>query len=169
MLSKLLSKFFPAPEKTPDVISSDELRRASKRARALMALERTTKYTHKSFSSKYAALETFECIAPNILALTKIIEKHYDNVSADCSIPRSDVFHAPTETTLEKFFIDEKGQYINKSIFLRFHHIACELCRVTAGFENYEFGTQEYNLRVLTRCFKSIEDFCSAVERAAEK
>jgi hypothetical protein len=169
MLSKLLSKFFPSGAKTSDSDHTDVSRRASKRAKALLALHRTKKYTHSSFSTKYAALESFECIAPNIAVFTQLIEKHYDNVVSGASIPRSDIFAAPSSVTLEQFFIDERGRYINKSMFHRFHIGAVGLCEATEGFEAYEFGTQEYNLRVLTRCFKSIEDFCGAVEGAAEK
>lgn len=158
----LLAKFFG---RSPGSKASSAIavKNMSKRAQAQHYLDLLKPVMTKRFNLLNASIVQLDVIAPNIVDFTDIVRKFASIVEQKEAVRPSDCFFTVKQTTLDKFFTDEDRMYISQSELQVLHREASRLCELLQAGERAEYGTDEHNLRILSKVLVGIKNVCVAV------
>jgi hypothetical protein len=108
-----------------------------------------------------------QCVNTDVLGFTERINEYANRLELGDGLTPKDCYAEVKEVTLDRFFTDSEGMYIPLEEFDNFV-TGCR--RLFSAMERgQERGIQgiEYSIRLMGKCFTSIQNVCKAVETAS--
>ena len=165
MLSKILSGWLG---KASNNDAQAKLANLSKHEQAKLVVEKIAERKKgRPFNPIKAAVVVLQCIDSNVIALMARIDAYAGKLELSEGLTPQDCFSEIKTVTLDQFFTDAEGMYISLEMVDDFVDSCQRL------FTAIERGTAnksrdvEYSIRLMGKCFTSIQNVCNAIEEAA--
>lgn len=149
--------------------TNDEQARLSnlpKHEQTRLMLEKIAARKGRSFNPIKAASIELSVIDTNILSFIERIDLYSTKLELSESLTPQDCFSEIKVVTLDEFFTDSEEKYIPLETLNDFIK-SCQ--RLFAAIDRglaHKNRDLEYSLRLMSKCFSSIQSFCKAVEAA---
>ena len=123
--------------------------------------------TGRPFNPMKAAVVVFQCIDNNIIALMTRMDNYSSKLELSEGLTPQDCFSEIKTVTLDQFFTDAEGMYISLEMVDDFITECQRLfTAIERGLANKNRDV-EYSIRLMGKCFTSIQNVCLAIEEAA--
>lgn len=165
MLSRILGGWLKKASNNDDQAKVANL---PKHEQAKLMVEKIAgRKTGRPFNPMKAAVVELQCIDSNIIALMARIDGYSNKLELSEGLTPQDCFSEIKTVTLDQFFTDAEGMYISLETVDDFVTECRRLfTAVDRGLANKSRDV-EYSIRLMGKCFSSIQHVCLAIEEAA--
>ncbi len=120
-----------------------------------------------TFNPIKAAVIELQCIDTNIISLMLRMSSYADKLELSEGLTPQDCFSEVKVITLDQFFTDSEGMYISLEMVDDFTEVCQRLFgAIDRGLANKNRDV-EYSIRLMGKCFSSVQNVCRAIEEAA--
>lgn len=163
LLSNIFGKWLNKANKDPEEVKVANLPKHQQIERMVRKLETNTK---QSFNLLMATTVSFQCVDTNLLKFSERIATYAGKIDKGEGLRPADCFTEMHQITLDKFFTDDDAMYIPHNT-MRVFILSCDyLFTVIDRLEHAKDSDLSVHLRLMSKCFVSIQNFCSAMEMA---
>lgn len=163
MLSKILGNWLNKTSKNDEEARINNL---PKHEQAQLALEKLAGRRGRPFNPIKASSVQLQCVNTDILSLIERIDFYTGKIELSQSLTPKDCFAEVKTVTLDQFFTDTEGMYIPLGAMDTFVQSSHRLFAVINRGLELRNQDLEYSLRLMGKCFSSIQNVCKAVEKA---
>lgn len=117
----------------------------------------------RPFDNKLALSIRVKSTLPDFSQLNRLLILINHDLSNDHVLSASRSGGQIEEYSLDRLFIDNEGRYINWLQVTSFCEEALKMCKLTEGYEQYTHGTEEHNLRMLSKVFVTVRSISSGL------
>lgn len=166
MLKKILSGWMKTAN-TDDEETKVENLPKHEQARALVEQIASRMGTRRPFNPVRASGVLLHCVNTDVIGFTERLNDYAGKIELDETLTRADCFAEVKEVTLDQFFTDKDGLYIPLAAFDGFVASCQRLFTALDHGELRDNPNVEYSIRLMGKCFSSIQNVCKAVEEAS--
>ena len=165
MLSKILGRWLSTASTNDEQAKVDNLPKHEQTR--LMVDKIATRKKGRPFNPIKAAVINLQCIDSNIISLMARIDNYAEKLELFEGLTPQDCFSEVKNITLDQFFTDPEGMYIPLEMVDNFA-LTCQRLfnAIDRGLERKSRDV-EYSIRLMGKCFSSIQHVCKAIEEAA--
>lgn len=165
MLSKILSGWL---NKTSNNDVQAKVNNLSKHEQARLVVEKIAdRKKGRPFNPIKAAVVELQCIDGNIISLMIRINNYADKLELSEGLTPQDCFSEIKTVTLDQFFTDSEGMYISLEMVDTFTTTCLRLFKAIERGVTNKNRDVEYSIRLMGKCFTSIQHVCKAIDEAA--
>ena len=165
MLSKILSGWLG---KASNNDAQAKMANLPKHGQAKLMVEQIAeRKTGRPFNPIRAAVIVLQCIDGNIITFMERMNSYAAKLELSEGLTPQDCFSEIKTITLDQFFTDSEGMYIPLEMVDDFV-MTCQrlFAAIERGVANKSRDV-EYSIRLMGKCFSSIQNVCKAIEEAA--
>jgi glutaredoxin 2 len=160
VLSKIFGNLIRRTVPEPDTPNIQNL---PKHLQVKMAVDALILDKTRTINLQHASRVKIQCISPNILSFTDKINGYREKLLSNNLAP-TDCFADFKVVSLDEFFTDEDGMYIATSTINEFTQACTDLFTVINNAIKNDSRDASHILRLLNKCFISIQNVCDAFE-----
>lgn len=165
MLSKILGNWLKSASTNDDQAKVNNL---PKHEQSRLMVDNIATRKGRPFNPIKAATVQLQCINTDVVALIARIDQYAGKLELSEALAPKDCFAEVKSVTLDQFFTDSQGMYIPLSTVDDFVHSAQRLFAAIDRGLSHKNRDVEYSLRLMGKCFTSIQNVCKAIEEAAQ-
>jgi hypothetical protein len=165
MLSKILGRWLSKASTNDDQAKVNNLPKHEQTK--LMVEKVANRKPGRPFNPIKAAVIELQCIDSNIISLITRIDSYAAKLELSEGLTPQDCFSEIKNITLDQFFTDSDDMYISLEMVDSFV-LACQRLfkAIDRGLANKSRDV-EYSIRLMGKCFTSVQHVCTAIEEAA--
>lgn len=165
MLSKLLGNWL---KKTSNNDEQAKVANLPKHEQTRLLVNKMMEKRGRPFNPIKAGSVPLQVINPDILSLMARIDTYASKLENSEGLTPQDCFAEIKLVSLDQFFTDAEGMYIPLETLTRFSQSCQRLfAAIDRGLANKNRDV-EYSLRLMGKCFSSIQSVCKAIDVAGQ-
>lgn len=166
MLSNILGKWLNRANNNHD--EQTRINNLPKHEQARLIVEKLASRKGRPFNPIKAASVNLQCINIDILSFIERVDEYSEKLELSEGLTPKDCFSEIKTITLDEFFTDKEGMYIpldTLNVFIASNRRL--FSAIERGLTRHSRDV-EYSIRLMGKCFSSIQNVCKAVEDTAQ-